>query len=281
MTETVDPRLQRLVRIDGGTRPSLVVAVQTGGHDSALNSMVRGLTRTASTFRRTASEVRAATKLLDSEKGQRIGEAAAPVLKALKEATAIYRGEAHRIQTAANTASAVKPYGDTTPLHILLADQQLVDRFERMEPTAKAILVHRCTHESAAVARWADALLRSPMEISGLTAEEHSNIRLGVLTARDPGTAKMVESELVQAEQAQRAIQLALQVLGDETPGSLTELRTMAPDVLAAAQGLPEVGTPEPAAELHHAYVVPQHVLDDLRNLPLTRPAATERRDAA
>jgi len=237
MTELIDPRLERLVSIDGTAhRGRLVIAVQTGGPDSVLNSTVRNLARVASRFRTTASEVRRAGNMLDSERGARIAEATGPLVQGLKDASRAYAAEHARIQKLAQTASAVPTYDESPPSHWTVADDHaLMARFERMAPVDQKILIHHCTHDAAnGYLRWAQALLRTPPELSGITQEEHDAMRKGALKALNPELFDRVTNELEQAEQAQRALQLAQQVLGEEAPGTLTELRISSPELNVA-----------------------------------------------
>jgi hypothetical protein len=235
MTDMTDPRLERLVSIDGTAhRKRLVIAVQTGGPESRLNTTVRDLARVASRFRATAAEVRNASNMLDSERGARIGEAAAPLVQTLKQSFKVYAEEHSRIQHLAQTASAVPPYGATTPWYVANEDSELIAKFNAMQPTAQKILVHHCTHDTKDYLRWAQALLRKSPELSGLTADEHDAMRRGALLALDPASYAAVDNELEQAEQAQHALQLAAQVLSEDSPGTLTELRASSPEFTQA-----------------------------------------------
>jgi len=257
-----DERYSSPVRITGGNY-DLTIGMLSGASGALLNRSVVGLAATMSRMRSRASEIRGHSQLLGSEKAARLSELRHPAIAAVREHRRVLEQEQQRIETLARTTSPV-PSSASLPAHTLWEDMLLAQRLMQMNTSEKTQTVARCMADPQSNLRWTEALLRLPVEVSGIDPQMHSRLRSAALAALTPDVAAAIEAQVEMLEVGVRALQVAEQVLGEDLPGALDESRQ--PDPAAAAPAAPAP-----------SYELPQHVRDDLLSGGgLRRPSAVE-----
>lgn len=230
---SIAPNLADLLHLaPDDTRPLRVLPQQIGGAGSKLNIAARTVMTEAARFRKTAAEVRAHVAL-PSKRHEVISEAAAGLGAKVREAAATLREEAERVARAVASASAVRPYDDTQPLHVLMSDARLTDRYFAMSEPEQVALLARVTRNPEAHVRWAEALIRQPVELSGLSSEQHSALKRAALVALMPDTAAALDAEQQQVAHCKEALRIAAEELRDTAPGSWTEVAVLDPAAAA------------------------------------------------
>lgn len=227
----MDDRLQRLTRIGNA-----VIGVEVGGRDARVNIATRALAATATKVQSVFAEINAHSQMLDSEKGRRKAELGGPYSDELKKAANILAEEGARVANAMKTATAVRGYGDHTPLHQLMTDFALVQAFNQKSANEREQALAMVLRDPSTATRTSEALLRADIELTGMTQEQHDQLRWAVLTDRDPATAEMLLTERQQVAHLRTALQMATKVLTDASPGAHMELSQSAPEVISAIQ---------------------------------------------
>lgn len=224
----VFPRIEGYVGVDG-PGGHLGIAVQQGAPSAALNVMVRALAGVMTKTRTTVGEVRHATQLLGSERALRVAEASQPLIAELKKSAKVFASEAARIADL-STTSWVKAYGAGAPYWAHTIDLAMLAKFGAQNPSAQKVEIERAKLEPAQHLALAEMAMRLPRELTGISHEDHSALRLAVLRQFDPVLAESIAVQREQVTQAQKALQIAMQVLAESgVAGAATELRTTEP----------------------------------------------------
>jgi hypothetical protein len=214
-------------------RPLRVLPPQVGGAQSKLNVAVRALMSEAAKFRRTSAEVRENIPL-PSKRHEIISEAAAGFGAKYRAIAATVNEESQGVAQRVASATAVAPYNDTQPLHVLMSDARLTDRFHAMTEPERMGLLARVTQDPAANLRWAEALIRQPVELSGLNVAQHAALKRAALQALQPDLAAALDAEVTQVAHAREALKIAAEELRDTAPGAWTELSVTDPAAASA-----------------------------------------------
>lgn len=227
------PQLSALLHLPPNPdRPLRVLPPQVGGAQSKLNVTAKGLMAEAAKFRKTADEVRQHIAL-PSKRHEVIAEAAAGLGAKFREAANTYREESERVARAVASATAVAPYNDTQPLHVLMSDARLTDRFHAMTEPERMGLLARVTQDPAGNLRWAEALIRQPVELSGIDTAQHAALKRAALQALQPDLAAALDAEVTQVAHAKEALRITAEEMRDSSPGSWTELSVTDPAAAA------------------------------------------------
>lgn len=220
-----DPRLEHLIRIDGGpTASALVVGVPSGPMTATLNVSSVKLARAMGIMRTRAAEIRAHSQLLPSEKSARLDELRAPALAAAREHQRVLADEKARIMLLAQTASPVKTLAQV-PGDQLWIGQLLATKLMTMPIAEKTQVIAQAIADPVNNLAWTEALLRYPCEVTGADREMLSHLRRSALEAMDPALSSAIEIQKEQLALAERADDIAQQALAETLPGSLVELR--------------------------------------------------------
>jgi hypothetical protein len=234
-----DPRLKLAVWIEGTSeRSRQAIGMRSGRTGSATDAMQLAVAGAASRFVATVDDVRSSPNLTRSAQAVRIEEAAHAFAAKLKESAVTLSAEAERVKAFSMKASFTKGYEEQAPrFDVVMADQALALRFAGLDASKRAAKLAALIHEPTQNLREAEAMLRQPMAISGLSTDEYHQIRAGVLKVFDPATYEAIRLMTDEVTQAQRALQHAATLLRREAPAALTELATTAPDLVPALTG--------------------------------------------
>lgn len=261
-TKYADP-----IRISTGNA-TRTIGIPVGSPNSALNVSVAALAKSLSALLGRATEVRSHTAMLPSERTDRLDRLRPEAVKAVRAHLATLESESARIAHLARTATAsvVKP-SSMLEHHKVLEDLALAQRFAALPISEKTRVVAEAIRDPAANLRWAEMLQRVAPELSGADRAMLQELRLSTLRTFDPELLASVEAQQEQVTLAQRAADIAQQLLAENFVGSLQELQ--------AEPAAPE--TPAALTAADYLSAVSEEALADLRSGPgLSRPSRVE-----
>ena len=255
------------LRINTG-RSTHVIGIPVGSPNSALNLSVAALAKTLSALLGRATEIHAHTGMLASEKNDRLDRLQPEAIKATRALLNTLASESERISHLARTATAsVVRASATLPQHTVLEDLALAQRFAALPIGEKTRITAEAIRDPAAHLRWSEVLQRVAPELTGVDPAMREQLRLATLRTFDPELLASVEAQQGQVEMAQRAADIAQQLLSENFVGSLAKLRAEPPEPETPAALTPE----------QYLAAVPQAVIDDLKSGGrLSRPATIE-----
>jgi hypothetical protein len=234
-----DPRLKLATWIEGTPeRQRQPIGMRSGRTGSKTDAMQLEIAAAASSFVRVVDDVRTSPNLSRSQQAQRIEEAGHNYAAKLKDAASVLAGEAEQVKSFSMRANFTKSYEERPPrFDEVMADQTLALRFAGLDASHRAAKLAALTHEPVHNLREAEAMLRQPLAISGLTADEYHAVRAGVLKAFDPATYNAIHVMVGEVQQGQQAVQHAAALLRREAPAVMTELSVTSPGLMPALIG--------------------------------------------
>ena len=258
----------------GPNHPRHVVGnIPKGSENAALVRSTAALTAQLSALLGRATEIRGHTAMLPSERVDRLDKLRPEAIKAVRAHLNTLESESARIAHLARTATAsvVKP-SSMLEHHKVLEDLALAQRFASLSISERTRVVAEAIRSPETHLRWSEVLQRVAPELTGVDLKMREELRLSTLRTFDPALLASIEAQEEMIELAQRAADIAQQLLGEHFAGSLKELQD-------------EPAGPEPAATItpeQYLSAVPAHVIADLQSGPgLSRPAGIELRGQA
>ena len=223
---TTDPRLNNVVFIGGsyGTArrsPGLL----RGSTDAPMNKRIQSIKVAVDEFQRRDADLRAsrAHMTLGEIEERRRGHQSV-LLKDLESHAAEVTSTREALRLRVVTASAVRP-GREVDFYQSTLDREMRDQFRALSLKDRAIKLHQMLHEPLLHLSMVEALLRAPIELSGLSYEDAATMRVKVFAQRCPGEFAAMDDEVEQLNTATKAVALACVVLGESGAGSADILR--------------------------------------------------------
>ena len=225
-----DPRLQSVIRIANPdpNGKALVAGTWRGPQAGVLHSVMRETVNTTEAMLRDAADVRQNRNYGPNEAGRRLRETAAAPLAKLNVAVQKFQKEKAIIRQQVRALNPVRPYseaGHWAPQF----DLRLVDAFNNMSHPKRAALLRELREAPAVRLEMAEALLRVPAEISGITEQLRAELRLGLCRMFKAAEFEALDDRIGQLRVAERALRLSV-----EAARSVTGLS----DIAASAQDL-------------------------------------------
>lgn len=217
------------------------VGVLHGSPDAPLNKLTRDLGTAAESFTARWSDIRAsAPRLLRSEQDRMAHDARAQLARAVETAAQQIKTQRDELRSKMREVSAL-PAAREVSYYTALVDQELRNAWRTMAPALRAGQLHQMLADPghlAAQLPMVEALLRAPVEVTGLKYDEHRALHVRHFAALRPDLFKGLDTERLQAETARNALTLTTTLVTEAT-GERAPFAMAAPTVAALTGDAP------------------------------------------
>ena len=215
-----DPR--KLIRIG-----NKVVGVEVGLPSAPLNVLIQEVTKEGDSFVSRHKDI-VGSNFARGQTVLKTRDAAAAMLSKVNVTTAKIRAEKARIAEQQARATPVTSY-EQKHLHVMHEDMERRANLKAMPLAKRAAVMHQLMLEPLVHLPLAEALLRTPPDLSPLSAYERAHLNASLLQALQPELYSSLDQQMEQLNTAEAVVRAAVDLVRTAT-GSMTEVMENAPE---------------------------------------------------
>ena len=236
-------KLENLVRIRDPQpgAPTRVLGEWPGNPASSTRVLTNRMIDATEKILRGAYDVRGNRNYSPPEAGERLREISGPSLKELNAHASTLKAAKEKLRDTLLMISPATPY-EKSGFWQSTIDVEIVKAFNALPVSEKALMKHQLL-DSPLTTNWAlaDALLRLPPLVTGITHAERHTVKIELFKSLHPGEYNALNEQIEQVKFAESANRMAVET-ALHTIGARDDVSQHAPAALELAQATDAVG---------------------------------------
>jgi hypothetical protein len=220
-------REANMIRVTAPDGSQRIAGVWRGQKSGRLHEVVRDTVNATESLARAVYDIRGNRNFGPVEAGTRLRQATAPTLKQVNDAAVKIRAEKTALREQMRQLNPAKTYEASGHWQAQF-DLRMIDWFNALPTGQRAAVEHELRTEPLMRLELAEALLRTPRELSSLPEQVRAEMRLGLIERTRTVAFEALDEKLEQLTVAENAMSLAVEKIREA--GSVDDVIQHAPE---------------------------------------------------